>query len=95
MFLTKKIPLVLSADKITEYFYIIDELNKNFRKTISLQTIKPNNTIKTRNRQSKNVSLWMFKNLKDFYTKYVQKYIKNEFQQTVSYNQFVYYTEFT
>lgn len=91
---------MISTDKITEIFYIIDEFNKNFQKTISAHSIKPNNVVKTRNRQCKLSDSEVmtilvlfhygcFKNLKDFYTNYVQKHMKNEFPQTVSYNQFV------
>lgn len=91
---------MISTDKITEIFYIIDEFNKNFQKTISAHSIKPNNAVKTRNRQCKLSDSEVmtilvlfhygcFKNLKDFYTNYVQKHMKNEFPKTVSYNRFV------
>ncbi|HEX8577569.1 MAG TPA: transposase, partial [Flavobacterium sp.] len=91
---------MLSQDKITEIYFIIDEFCKNFDKVISGHSLKANTTKRQRNRaftlsQSEVMTILVlfhygsFKNLKHFYLHYVQKHMKNEFPQTVSYNRFV------
>jgi hypothetical protein len=91
---------MLSEAKITEIYFIIDEFCKNFEKVISRHSLKANTTKSQRNRvsrlsQSEVMTILVlfhygsFKNLKHFYLHYVQKHMKNEFPQTVSYNRFV------
>ena len=43
---------MLSSDKITEIFFVIDEFCKNFNEVVSAHTIKQDNGKKTRNRKS-------------------------------------------
>ena len=43
---------MLSSDKITEIFFVIDEFCKNFNKVVSAHTIKQDNGKKTRNCKS-------------------------------------------
>ena len=91
---------MLSSDKITEIFFVIDEFCKNFNKVVSAHTIKQDNGKKTRNRKSilsdsEVMTILIlfhsggYKNLKHFYIYYVQKHMKKEFPETVAYNRFV------
>lgn len=91
---------MLSSDKITEIFFVIDEFSKNFAQVISSHGISADNSIKRRNRKSSLSDSEVmtilvlfhfggFKNLKHFYLFYVQKHMTNEFPNTVSYNRFV------
>ncbi|HEX8575235.1 MAG TPA: IS982 family transposase [Flavobacterium sp.] len=91
---------MLSEAKITEIYFIIDEFCKDFDKVISDHSLKANTTKRQRNRtftlsQSEVMTILVlfhygsFNNLKHFYLHYVQKHMKNEFPQTVSYNRFV------
>lgn len=91
---------MLSTDKITEIFFVLDEFSKNFNQVVSSHSLSDNNCVKRRNRKS-NLSdsevmtilvlfhYGGFKNLKHFYLFYVQKHMTNEFPATVSYNRFV------
>jgi hypothetical protein len=91
---------MLSTDKITEIFFVLDEFSKNFNHVVSAHSLSDNNSVKRRNRKS-NLSdsevmtilvlfhFGGFKNLKHFYLYYVQKHMTNEFPNTVSYNRFV------
>ena len=94
-----KTSAMISDDKITTIYYIVDEFFKEFNhvlKEYSLQDQK----IKKRNRRSamseSEVMTIMilfhygaFKNLKHFYLGYVQRHMKDKFPVTVSYNRFV------
>ena len=91
---------MLSSDKITEIFFVIDEFCKNFNKVVSAHTIKQDNGKKTRNRKSilsdsEVMTILIlfhsggYKNLKHFYIYYVQEHMKKEFPETVAYNRFV------
>lgn len=91
---------MLSQDKITEIYFIIDEFMMNFDKIISDHSLMPDNALKLRNRkfnlsQSEVMTILVlfhygsFKNLKHFYLFYVQKHMFKEFPNTVSYNRFV------
>jgi hypothetical protein len=91
---------MISADKITEIFYLIDEFCKEFEKVTHGSALQMDAAIKTRNRRSKlshsEVMTIMvlfhhkqFRNLKHFYLYYVRVHMKGEFPQTVSYNRFV------
>jgi hypothetical protein len=91
---------MLSSDKITKIFFIIDEFSKNFAQVISSHGISVDNSVKRRNRKSSLSGSEVmtilvlfhfggFNNLKHFYLFYVQKHMTNEFPNTVSYNRFV------
>lgn len=91
---------MLTSDKITEIYFIIDEFFKNFDKVVSDHSLTENTSKKQRNRnftltQSEVMTILVlfhygsFKNLKHFYLFYVQKHMTNEFPETVSYNRFV------
>ena len=78
---------MLSSDKITKTFFVIDEFCKNFNEVVSAHTIKQDNGKKTRNRKSilsdsEVMTILIlfhsggYKNLKHFYIYYVQKHMK-------------------
>ena len=84
--------------KITEIFYLVDEFCKEFNKTRDAFSISP--VKKKRNRkfimsESEVISILIifhtggYRNLKHFYTNYVQLHLQSEFPKTVSYNRFV------
>ncbi len=90
----------MNKDKVPEIFYIIDEFCKEFERVKEGHVLQKVTTKKSRNRQFKLVDsevitilvlfhLGQYRNLKHFYVFFVQKHIKNEFPQTVSYNRFV------
>ncbi|SFW17083.1 Transposase DDE domain-containing protein [Sinomicrobium oceani] len=91
---------MISTDKITEIFYVIDEFCKEFEKVTQKHRLVEDTGIKTRKRTSKlsdsEVMTIMvlfhykqFRNLKHFYLYYVQVHMKKDFPQTVSYNRFI------
>lgn len=91
---------MISRDKITEIFFIIDEFYKVFDATVEKSGLASGPQIKTRKRKSKlNQSEVMtimvlfhykqYRNLKNFYLYYVKVHMKNEFPDLVSYNRFV------
>lgn len=91
---------MLSEDKIIKIYFIIDEFNKEFNKTISAHSLKEKDTPKKRNRKflmsdSEVMTILVlfhamgYKNLKHFYLFYIGKHLKNEFANLVSYNRFV------
>jgi hypothetical protein len=91
---------MISTDKITEIFYLIDEFYKEFEKVAHGSTLQMDTGAKTRNRRSKlsdsEVMTIMvlfhykqFRNLKHFYLYYVRVHMEGEFPRTVSYNRFV------
>ena len=91
---------MISRDKITEIFFIIDEFSKVFDATTEKSSLISDSAIKTRNRKSKvsqsEVMTIMvlfhykqYRNLKHFYLYYVKVHMKNEFPESVSYNRFV------
>jgi hypothetical protein len=86
---------MISYDKITELFCITDEFCKNFEKTTKLFLIGNNPKKKPRMSTSEVITIYYlfhlggFRCFKHFYLFYVQKHMKNEFQNTVSYNRFV------
>jgi Transposase DDE domain len=90
---------MLSEDKITEIYFIIDEFNKEFDKTITAHSLKENSPIKQRNKKfmlsnSEVMTILVlfhamgYKNLKHFYEGYVKKHMPEEFPNLVSYNRF-------
>ena len=91
---------MLDANKITEIYFIIDEFNKEFDKTISAYSLNEKNATKKRIRKSTMTNSEVmtimvlfhamgYRNLKDFYLFYVAKHLKKEFPKLVSYNRFV------
>jgi hypothetical protein len=91
---------MLSENKITEIYFIIDEFCKEFDKTISAHSLNKKEVPKKRNRKfilsdSEVMTVLVlfhamgFKNLKHFYLFYMGKHLKNEFPNLVSYNRFV------
>lgn len=91
---------MLDANKITEIYFIIDEFNKEFDKTISSHSLNEETASKKRNRKfamsnSEVMTVLVlfhamgYKNLKHFYLFYLGKHLKNEFPNLVSYNRFV------
>lgn len=91
---------MISVDKITEIFCIVDDFCKEFEKAKSGHILTKEGSRKRRNRSfnlsdSEVITILIlfhtgqFRNLKHFYTKYVQVHMRNEFPNTVSYNRFV------
>jgi hypothetical protein len=91
---------MFNTDKITEIFFIVHEFCLEFEKTKSGHVLFKDNGKKHRNRSfnihdSEVITILIlfhagqFRNLKHFYTEYVQIHLKNEFPKTVSYNRFV------
>lgn len=84
----------LSADKITEIFYLIDEFCIQLEASVKSHLLgnKPKRT--PRMSQSEVITLMVlfhsgnFRNMKHFYLHYVQKHLQAEFPDTVSYNRF-------
>lgn len=90
---------MISKDKVTEIFFIIDEFFIEYSKVINQHGIC-NGKSKKRNRSftmsdSEVMTIMLlfhygsFRNLKHFYLGYVKPHMKNEFPDTVSYNRFV------
>jgi Transposase DDE domain len=91
---------MLNSDKITEIFYVVHEFCNEFDKAMDGHILKKDNEKKHRNRSfnlhdSEVITililfhLGQFRNLKHFYTRYVQVHLTAEFPHTVSYNRFV------
>jgi hypothetical protein len=91
---------MLNTDKITEIFYVVHEFCKEFEKAMSGHGVRKDNCKKSRNRSfklhdSEVITILIlfhtgqFRNLKHFYTQYVQTHLQSEFPKTVSYNRFV------
>lgn len=91
---------MITSDKITEIYFIIDEFYKEFNEIITCHSLPHQKGIKQRNRKinlsdSEVMTILVlfhygaFKNLKHFYIHYVQKHMQDEFPKTVSYNRFV------
>lgn len=87
-------------DKITEIFCLIDDFCKEFDKAKKDHVLVEETKKKRRNRKYKLSDsevitilvifhLGQFRNLKHFYINYLQKHLKSEFPETVSYNRFV------
>jgi len=91
---------MVSVDKITEIFCIIDDFCLEFEKAKSGH-ILPEQTAKKRRNRSFTLSdsevitililfhAGQFRNLKHFYLHYVSQHLRNEFPRLVSYNRFV------
>ena len=87
-------------DKITDIFFYIDEFCKEYYKVIEEFQLPEQTNTRTRNKPCKlsdseiitiliAFHLGNFRNLKHFYTDYIQVHLKSDFPQTVSYNRFV------
>jgi hypothetical protein len=86
--------------KLVEIFFFTDEFCKEFNKSLEGVLLTSDTSKKTRNKPCKlsdsevitiliAFHLGGYRNLKHFYLNYVQKVLKSEFPQTVSYNRFV------
>lgn len=91
---------MISIDKVTEIFCLIDDFCKEIDQVVSQNAIVQNTTTKKRNRTCKMsnsevitvMTLFHLKGyrcLKHFYINHVQRHMKDDFPQTVSYNRFV------
>ena len=91
---------MITSDKITEIYCIVDEFCKEFEEAKKGHVLPKNNTRAYKNRaftmsDSEVITILIlfhsmsFRNLKHFYLYYVQKHLKSEFPRTVSYNRFV------
>jgi len=91
---------MFDSDKITEIFYVVHEFCNEFEKAMKGHIARKDNSKKSRNRSfklhdSEVITILIlfhagqFRNLKHFYTQYVQTHLKSEFPRTVSYNRFV------
>ena len=87
-------------DKITEIFYIVDEFCIEFEKAKSGHILSKDDGKKHRNcsfnlHDSEVITILIlfhagqFRNLKHFYTQYVQVHLTKDFPKTISYNRFV------
>jgi len=87
--------MVLSDNKITEIFYLVDEFCLEFEKTIQKQTLgnKPKRTPKMSCSEVITIMILFhsggYRNMKHFYLFYVQKHMEVLFPNTVSYNRFL------
>ena len=91
---------MISYDKITEIYFIIDEFYKEFEKAKEGHILDVKTGLKRSKRKQKLSDsevicimvlfhLSNFKDLKHFYLFYVKKHLVREFPETVSYNRFV------
>lgn len=87
--------MTLSADKITEIFYLIDEFCYHFDNAIKGHILGNQPKRKPKMSTSEVITLMVlfhygsFRNLKHFYLFYVQVHLPHLFPNTVSYNRFV------
>lgn len=91
---------MISTDKITEIYVIIDDFRKEFATVLEGHVLNQESGLKRRNKPSKlsdsevmtiliAFHLSGFRNLKHYYLHYVCKHLNQEFPRTVSYNRFV------
>ena len=91
---------MISTDKITEIFCLVDDFCKEFDKTKRGHLLKKDLSKRPYNRPNRMSDseiitivivfhLKSFRNLKHFYLYYVQKHLVKEFPETVSYNRFL------
>jgi len=87
--------MTLSADKITDIFYLIDEFCIEFERTITPYTIGNAPKRKPKMSTSEVITLMVvfhqggFRDMKHFYLGYVGKHLNVLFPKLVSYNRFV------
>ena len=86
---------MITYDKVTDIYCIVDEFCKNFEKTTANFILgKPSRRPPTMT-NSEIISILLlfqisgFKCFKHYYLFYVQKHMRNDFPRTVSYNRFV------
>lgn len=85
----------IHKDKVTEIFFLADDFCIEFSKIINGYTLGYKPKKKPLMSTSEIITIMIlfhlgqFKNIKHFYTGYIQKHMSNEFPQTVSYNRFV------
>lgn len=91
---------MVSNDKVTEIFCIVDDFCKEMVQVLNESSIESDNSVKRRNRKSKLSDsevitimvlfhLKGYRCLKHFYIHYVKVHMQSEFPETVSYNRFV------
>jgi hypothetical protein len=91
---------MISNDKVTEIFCIVDDFCKEMVRILNENSIECDNSIKRRNKKSKLSDsevitimvlfhLKGYRCLKHFYMHYVKVHMKSDFPETVSYNRFV------
>ena len=91
---------MLIDSKLVDIFFYTDEFCKDFSKTLVGAQLRSDNAKKSRNKPCKlsdsevitiliAFHLGGYRNLKHFYTQYVQVHLTKEFPETVSYNRFV------
>lgn len=91
---------MLTVDKITEIFCLVDDFCKEFNKAKEGHVLPETTAKKRRNRSfvlsdSEVITIMILfhikqvRSLKFFYTQYVQVHMRKEFPMTVSYNRFV------
>jgi len=91
---------MLIDSKLVDIFFYTDEFWKDFSKTLEGDQLRSDNAKKSRNKPCKlsdsevitiliAFHLGGYRNLKYFYTQYVQVHLTKEFPETVSYNKFV------
>lgn len=91
---------MITTAKLMEIYYFTHEFCKEFEMTLKSHQLEGDLSKKRRNRPSKlndaevitiliAFHLGCYRNLKHFYINYVQKHLKGEFPETVSYNRFV------
>ncbi len=87
--------MVLSNNKITEIFYLVDEFCIEFEQSLKKHTLGNEPKKKPKMSCSEVITIMVlfhsggFKNMKNFYLYYVQKHQTDLFPNTVSYNRFV------
>lgn len=87
--------MILSSDKITDIFYLVDEFCLEFEKSIQKHTLGNKPKRKPAMSCSEVITIMVmfhtggFRNMKHFYIHYVQKHMNDQFPKTVSYNRFL------
>ena len=87
--------MVISTDKITEIFYLVDEFCLEFEKSIQKHTLGNKPKRKPAMSCSEVITIMVifhtggYRNMKHFYLHYVQQHMKDQFPKTVSYNRFL------
>jgi hypothetical protein len=85
---------MITTDKVTEIFCLIDEFSKEFEHFIQKSLIGVKSKRPSIMSSSEIMTIMVlfhtgcFRNFKHFYIGYVQKHMQNEFPNTVSYNRF-------
>lgn len=86
---------MITTDKTTEIFYLVDEFCKEFNSLTKNRTIGNCSKRPPKMSLSEVITIMIlfhlgsFRNMKHFYMYYVQKHMRQDFPSTVSYNRFV------